>query len=178
MAASKATDRAIQAGVLSWLVPGAGHCLLGHRGLGIVCFVAVTFAYCVGLAYGGVVPSVNVHTNRWLFVAELGTGGYTLPALVVSRSAEAKVLAAAGLVRVPDQQTERDRYDAYLRAATNLNYMSYYPESDVATIYLATAGLLNVLVILDAISRAQTGGLPTFHRELAGGTPTSPARGS
>jgi hypothetical protein len=44
--------------------------------------------------------------------------------------------------------------------------MSYFPESDVAQIYLATAGLLNILVILDAISRAQTGGLPTFQREM------------
>jgi hypothetical protein len=166
MPASNATAKAIQAGVLSWLVPGAGHYLLGHRGLGIVCFVAVTFAYCIGLAFGGVVSSVNLKTNGWLFLAELGTGGYTLPALVVSRSAEGKVLAEANLASVPDQQTDRDRYDAYLRAATRLGYMSYYPESDMATIYLATAGLLNVLVVLDAISRAQTGGLPTFHREL------------
>jgi hypothetical protein len=172
MPAPNLTSKAIQAGLLSWLVPGAGHFLLGHRGLGIVCFVAVTFAYCVGLAFGGVVPLVNLKTNGWLFLAELGTGGYTLPALAVSRSAERKILTEAGLASVPDQQTQRDRYDTYLRAATRLGYMSYYPESDVATIYLATAGLLNVLVILDAISRAQTGGLPTFHRELALGAQT------
>jgi hypothetical protein len=176
MPASNANAKAIQAGVLSWLVPGAGHFLLGHRALGIICFVAVTFAYFVGLAYGGVVSSVNVNTNRWLFLAELGTGGYTVPALAISRSAERKVLTEAGLVSVPDQQTERDHYDAYLRAATRLGFMSYYPESDVATIYLATAGLLNLLVILDAVSRAQTGGLPTFHRELPPATQT--AKGS
>ena len=173
---ASSTVKAIQAGVLSWLVPGAGHFLLGYRGLGIICFVAITFAYCTGLACGGIVPSVNLKTNRWLFLAELGAGGYTLPALAISRSAEHEILAEARLGAVPDQLTQRDQYDAYLRAATRLRYMSYYPESDVATIYLASAGLLNVLVILDAISRAQTGGLPTFHRELPAGAQT--AKGS
>ena len=160
------TARAIQAGVLSWILPGAGHFLLGHRGLGLVCFVAVTFCFWTGLAFGGMVPSVNPVTSRWLFLAELGAGGYTLPSLVISRSAEKRVLTGLGFGRVPDQQTERDQYNAYLRAATRMGYMSYYPESDVAQIYLATAGLLNLLVILDAVARAQTGGLPTFHREL------------
>jgi hypothetical protein len=46
-----------------------------------------------------------------------------------------------------------------------VRYSAYYPYSDIAQIYLATAGLLNVLVILDAIARAQTGGLPTFAPE-------------
>ncbi len=42
-------------------------------------------------------------------------------------------------------------------------YIAIYPGSDVAQIYLATAGLLNLLVILDAMSRSQYGA-PTFHR--------------
>jgi hypothetical protein len=159
--------KAIQAGLLSWLVPGCGHFLLGHRGLGIICFVAISFAYWTGMAFGGFVSSVNTVTNRWLFIAELGCGGYTLPSLVISRSLENRVLRELQFSRVPDQLVERDQYDAYLRTATHRGYMSYFPESDVALIYLSAAGLLNVLVILDAVARAQTGGLPTFHREVA-----------
>lgn len=159
------TTQAITAGVLSWLLPGAGHYRLGHRGLAIVLFVAVTFPYWTGLAFGGVLSAVNPRTNRWLFVAELGVGGYTVGGLVLCQSIERNVLAAAGLARVPDPVYNPTEYGAYLEAATRAGYMSYYPSSDVAQIYLATAGLLNLLVILDAVSRAQTG-LPTFHREL------------
>lgn len=160
------TASSVAAGVLSWLLPGAGHYWLGHRGLAIVCFVAITFPYWVGLAFGGVLASVNPRTNRWLFLAEMGVGGYTLGSLVVSQSVERTVLASARLSHVPDALRSPAEYAAYLEAATRAGYMSYYPAADVAQIYLATAGLLNLLVILDAVSRAQTG-LPTFQRELA-----------
>ena len=79
------TVNAIKAGVLSWILPGLGHILLGHRGLGIVCFIAVTFPYFTGLAFGGLKDSVNPTTNRWLFLAELGAGGYTLPGMFARR---------------------------------------------------------------------------------------------
>lgn len=139
------TARSIQAGILSWLLPGLGHFMLGQRGLGIVCFVAITFPYFTGLAFGGVKDSVNPYTNKWLFLAEIGVGGYTLAGFVASQSVE-----------------------SYLEKNPSANeaaFMAPFPESDVAQIYLAAAGLLNILVVLDAVSRAQTG-LPTFHREL------------
>jgi hypothetical protein len=147
---SNSTAKAIQAGLLSWVLPGAGHYVLGHRGLAIICFVAITFPYWTGLAIGGIKDSVNPRTNRWLFLAELGVGGYTVPCMFISRSLEQYAAERAAQGK-PVKETD---------------YTAYYPESDVAQIYLATAGLLNLLVILDAISRAQTGGLPTFHREL------------
>jgi hypothetical protein len=145
-----ATVKAIQAGFLSWLLPGAGHYRLGHRGLGLACFVAITVPYWTGLAFGGIKDSVNPRANRWLFLAELGVGGYTVPCFFVSQSVERYV-------------AQRDREGRPVKAT---DYTAYYPESDVAQIYLAAAGLLNLLVILDAISRAQTGGLPIFYREL------------
>lgn len=159
------TNRSVLAGVLSWLLPGAGHWVLGHRGLGAALFVAVSFPYFVGLAFGGILPAVNPQLNRWLYFAELGVGGYTLPLTLASRSLQSNVLADLGFSRVPDQMRQSAQYAEFVDAATERGYMSFFPESDVAQIYLATAGLLNLLVILDAISRAQTG-LPTFHREM------------
>ncbi len=146
---SRSTARAVQAGLLSWLLPGAGHFFLRHRGLGAVCFVAITFPYFAGLAFGGIKDSVNPRTNRWLFLAELPAGGYTLPSMFVSRAVERHIAQQAAQGR-PVKETD---------------YTAFYPESDVAQIYLAAAGLLNLMVILDAVARAQTGGLPTFHRE-------------
>ena len=142
------TVKAVQAGLLAWLVPGAGHFLLGQRGLGIVFFIAITLPYGVGLALGGVKNFASPTANRWLFLAELPIGGYTVPAYLGSQ-------AVNGSVQAREDQGE----DVDLT-----HYVAYYPASDIAQIYLATAGLLNILAIIDAISRAQTGGLPTFHR--------------
>jgi hypothetical protein len=163
----------IQAGVLSWLIPGAGHWRLGYRGLAVIFFLAVTFPFWTGMALGGVLGSANLATNKWLLLAEAGAGGYTLPCWLISLGLDRQILdelnatqpAHQRLTGVPDQQRDSVGYDKYLRAAYGHNYMSDYPGADVAQIYLTAAGLLNLLVILDAISRAQTG-LPTFQREL------------
>lgn len=135
--------RTLQAGILAWILPGAGHFALGHRGLGIVFFSAISFAYFTGVAVGGVYSSVHPKQNRWLFLAEMGAGGYTTAFFFWSSS-----------IQVPKGSDPPPEF------------ISYFPASDVAQIYLAAAGLLNVLAVLDALSRAQTGGLPTYHRDL------------
>lgn len=157
------TAKAIQAGLLSWVLPGAGHFWLGQRSLALVMLVGVSLPYLIGLAVGGVTNSVNPRSNKWLFLAELGVGGYTVPGYFVSQRIERALLRDLDLPAIPTEasaQTDIDRWD---RARSP--FVAYYPESDIAQIYLATAGLLNLLVILDAISRAQTG-LPTYHRDL------------
>lgn len=135
--------RSIQAGVLAWLVPGAGHFLLGLRPLAYAYFGAISFAYLAGVLIGGAKTSIDPVGNFWLFLAELGCGAYT----------GVFYLVANAIPSVYPWQPSP--------------YVSYYPEADVAQIYLAVAGLLNVLAILDALARAQTGGLPVFHHELA-----------
>lgn len=143
--------RTIQAAILAWILPGAGHFYLGHRGLGAVFFIAISFPFWTGVALGGVKDSVNPRANKWLFLAEMCSGGYTTVCFFASNQITAKINA------LPKAQ----------RAKAEVPYTSYFPESDVAQIYLATAGLLNLLAVLDALARAQNGGLPTFHREPA-----------
>lgn len=140
---NSSATRAIQAGLLAWLLPGAGHYWLGRRDLGVILFAAISIPYLIGVAVGGVKESVNPVTNHWLFIAELPVFLYTFVFMLIGR----------GLPTVPPTEFSP--------------YVSYYPESDIAQVYLATAGLLNVLAILDAIVRAQTGGLPVFHHEAA-----------
>lgn len=143
------TTRAIVAGLLTWVMPGAGHLWLGQRGLALVFWIAISVPFLSGVAIGGVMNSVNPRTNGWLFLAEMGVSGYTLPFYFVGQAVERDIVSRQ-------------------RAGENVDltdYVAFYPESDVAQIYLATAGLLNLLAILDAIARAQTG-LPAFQREL------------
>jgi hypothetical protein len=159
------TGKLIQAGLLTWLVPGLGHWLLGQRGLGAVFFLAISIPYFVGLAVGGLKNSINPWSNRWLFLAELGIGGYTSVGLLAnSRIGELDLHTVAA---ASDPTVLRERPLSPHTKELLSRYVSYSPESDVATIYLATAGLLNLLAILDALTRAQTGGLPTFYREQA-----------
>ncbi len=173
---------AIRAGVLSWLLPGAGHWQLGHRGLAVVFFLAISLPYWTGMLFGGIVSSASLRTNFWLTLAETGVLGYTAPCAAASWQIENRLLRQAGLgewrMHDPtdplDPQKNPTGYQQYLTVATQAGYMSYYPESDVAQIYLATAGLLNLLVILDAISRAQTG-QPTYHRGPQPATAGEPA---
>ena len=139
---SDPTTRMVVAGILAWILPGAGHYFLGHRGLGVVFFVAISFAYGSGLAIGGAKNSVNPAVNRWLFLAEIGAGGYTMAGYALSN-------------RLPT-------YDADKLSP----YVIFHPESDIAQIYLAVGGLLNLLAILDALTRAQTDGLPVFFHEM------------
>jgi hypothetical protein len=131
-------ERTILAGLFAWLLPGAGHYWLGQRGMAAVFFAAISFPYLTGLALGGLKTSVDPRVNHWLFLAELGVGSYTMIGFLAGQA-------------LPDRP----------------EYLSFYPGAEVAQIYLATAGLLNVLAVLDALSRAQTGGLPVYHHESA-----------
>jgi hypothetical protein len=108
--------------VLNWLVPGAGHWMLGERVRGMIFFIAVTLTYWVGILIGGAFSTVNVKTNTAWFFAEVFAGGYTILALLLGR--------------LPGAMP------------------SYSKTLDLATIYTGVAGLLNIFVILDILTRA------------------------
>ena len=141
------TLRTIQAGLLGWLIPGAGHWLLGLRGFAWVYFVAIGGSYLIGMLIGGVKTSVDPQGNVWLFLAELGVGSFTAIFYLI-----AHFFIETTPVWAPSP------------------FVSYFPAQDIAQIYLSVAGLMNVIAVLDAIARAQTSGLPVFHHEqLAAG---------
>jgi len=172
MAQSKGdvTSRSIQAGIVAWLVPGGGHLVLGQRGMAAVFFLAISVPYALGLAVGGIKNSVNPWSNKWLFLAEMGIGSYTPACLLINRGLRdlppemvPHILKKDGLFERLSAEERRELEERVAR------YVSFAPESEIAQIYLATAGLLNLLAILDALARAQRGGLPTFAHEAAGG---------
>lgn len=161
------TNRMIAAGLLTWLLPGAGHLYLGHRRLAAVFLCGITIPYLTGVAIGGVKTSVNPHLNKWLFLAELGAGGLTTGFYMFNNALggiDARTTADV-IRRAPSfAQLPPERQQALTDALKP--YVAYYPASDIAQIYLAAAGLLNLLAILDAMTRAQTGGLPVYYHEL------------
>ncbi len=117
---------------LGWLVPGAGHWLLGQKRRGTIVMMTILATFTLGLVLGGIeMVSPKAHT-AW-FCAQILTG---LPG------------AAAGLL-----QKYYEGPPGYGRGL------------DLGQVYTGVAGLLNVIVILDAVMR----GLKIAPREETSG---------
>lgn len=124
--------RAPVAGLLTWILPGLGHFYLGDRGRGLVLLVAVSATFWTGVAVGGVRATIDPQGHKLWFTAQLCTGGNTLAAFALR------------------QQVERHRTEDETSASTN-----YWLSTDIGVHYTGVAGLLNILVILDAIGRSE-----------------------
>ncbi len=119
------------AGLLGWLVPGLGQIYLGHRGRGIICLVTIVVTFWTGIAIGGVQGTVAPKARRLWFVAQLCTGGNTLAAYALHY-----------------------RVDPETAQSSTLSVVSHYSSSEVGVHYTGVAGLLNLLVIFDAVALA------------------------
>lgn len=119
------------AGLLAWLVPGLGHLYLGHRGRGLVCLVTITVTFWTGVAIGGVRDTVNPNERKLWFVAQLCTAGNTVAGYALHRG------LGTG---------DPDRNQPVGTA--------HWASVDVGVHYTGVAGLLNLLIIFDAIARA------------------------
>ncbi len=122
------------AGFLAWLVPGLGHLYLGDRTRGLICLVTITATFWTGVAIGSVQGTVDPRERTLWFMAQICTGGNTLAAYG---------LRGATLEKPTPQ---------------NPGYIPSWLSVDVGVHYTGVAGLLNLLVILDALSRAELRG--------------------
>ena len=120
------------AGLLSWLIPGLGHIYLGQRARGWICLVTITATFWTGVAVGSVQSTVAPRARKLWFVAQLFTGGNTL--------------VAYSLHYYVNPESAR---------STKQVVASHWASADVGVHYTGVAGLLNLLVILDAIGRAE-----------------------
>lgn len=119
------------AGILAWLVPGLGHWFLGERVRGVVFFVFTTVTFWTGVAIGGMKSTVNYAENGPWFAAQLCMGGEAVIAWAGSR-----------YVQGAYPKSEQSRISAY------------WPSDNIAVIYTGITGLLNLLIIIDALARA------------------------
>ncbi len=129
------------AGLLGWLVPGLGHLYLGERTRGIVCLVTITATFWTGVAIGSVQTTVDPRDRTLWFLAQICTGGNTL------------VAYAWHAIVTPNPSPDRERASQAQAALVVPHWLSV----DVGVHYTGVAGLLNLLVILDALSRADGG---------------------
>lgn len=116
------------AGLLTWLLPGAGHLFIGERARGVILITAIAVTYWGGVAIGGVTSTVDVQERRLWFVAQICAGGHTLATMALGSIVEART-------------TEDLR--AYGRA------------EEIAVVYTAICGMLNILILFDVLVRAE-----------------------
>ena len=118
--------RVAGAGVLSWVLPGLGHIFVGQRRRGLILLVAMALTFWTGVAIGGVQSTIKPRERKTWFFAQLFAGSHTLAAYTWGRA----------------------RHQAHPDERAGFN------EEDVAVIYTGVVGLLNILVILDALASA------------------------
>ena len=133
LASQNTTTRMVLAAIASWFLPGLGHLLLGDRTRGIIFLVAITLTFWTGVAIGGVKNTVSPTDRTLWFAGQICAGSHPLIALVWSS-------------RVADPE-QSGQYSA--------NVIGYGRTEEVSVVYTAIAGMLNVLVILDVLVRAE-----------------------
>lgn len=134
-----ATDnpaRAAIAAFLAWVLPGLGHWYLGHKQRAIIFFVTTTVTFWAGVAIGGVRTTITPSENGPWIAAQLCAGPQSLLALYWS-------------VQI-DERAKRDVNPEKVLS----EYRASWPASNISVVYAGVAGLLNLLVIIDALARA------------------------
>jgi len=122
------------AGLLAWLLPGAGHLFIGERTRGIIFMTAIGVTFWSGVAVGGVKNTVNPTDRTLWFLGQICAGSHALAAVAWSKHVP------------PPPDGNRTSMIAYNRS------------EEISVVYTAICGMLNILVIFDVLVRAE--GLP------------------
>lgn len=137
------------AGVLAWLIPGAGHFYQRRFAKGVLFSVCILSTFFFGLAMGGgrvVYASLAKNDFRWQYICQVGVGLPALPALVQNRRVRAGKEPLFGWdVMTPPRDVDPQERDEL--ADWHEEYHSFF---ELGTLYTMIAGLLNVLAIYDA----------------------------
>ena len=131
----------------AWALPGAGYWMVGQRARGVIVGVTVTLLFTFGLLVGGVrvleVPYYDRNgrpTHRAL-IEEVRAKPWSI-AQVMAGSVAFAGGAAAVSASSADAQGNTPGEESHARV------------NEIAVLYTAVAGMLNLLVIIDAAHRA------------------------
>jgi hypothetical protein len=132
--------------VLAWLLPGAGHWFLGRRVRAAVFFGLVTLSFVLGIVFHGrfsVMDGRQPLLSALQVVACLGTG----PLEIVARTS----IYGAPIYKMPaeDEVSATEVRRPRTVVGRTLRSRNEHFDSPYGTAYLWTAGLMNLLLILD-----------------------------
>lgn len=152
-------------GTAAWLFPGLGYWMLGQKSRAITVGVAVISLFVLGLLIGGVrvleVPTFD-HNGQPVaakigFIAEVRSKPWSIAQIMTGPigilGGAASVVASrpsdAMLLEHPNQP-----YDPRDNPHVALGSDSHARVNEIAVLYTAVAGMLNLLAIIDSAHRA------------------------
>ncbi len=150
---------AVVAGLLAWVIPGAGHILLHRTVRGVIIFVCVVGLFWSGMAIGGVF-TVDPIRERWWFIGQMCTGASGFIGYQREERAREAVAASAGISPLPHPgmtRTGDDWWTAFKKQAAQADLWLAYPGDGVARAYSGIAGMLNIMCVFDAVMLALLG---------------------
>jgi hypothetical protein len=129
--------------LLAWALPGAGHAYLGRRGRAAVFFALVTAMVVLGLAERGNFSVVRASTPNLSRLQVVGNLSLGVAEPVLRRAVYGEL--------VYDRRSLSPEVGRFQRVHKE---RALHPGSSYGTAYLWTAGLMNLLLILDAFDLA------------------------
>jgi hypothetical protein len=154
----------VLAGIMAWLIPGAGHWYQGRRTKALLFFVTIMGSFSYGLWLGGgrVVYAAwgpSPEEKRLPYFCQIGVGAAALPALwqanrfrnsgfeaVEARKQAGTATISDWFMAPPNMAGLKTNSETELDVL-NFKYHRYF---ELGTVYTMIAGLLNLLVIFDA----------------------------
>lgn len=148
-AASSLRPQPFLVALAAWLLPGLGYALIGEKLRGAVIGVAIVFLFVFGLLVGGVrsleVPRYDSH-GRFLpnvdLLSEVRTKPWSIAQVMNGPIAIAGGWGSVWAARIPEGETEPRGVESHARV------------NEIAILYTAVAGMLNLLAIIDSAHRA------------------------
>lgn len=136
-----------RAAVLGWILPGLGHASLGDRRRGLLVGGGVLGLFLGGLLIGGLDVVDRREDHLW-FLAQAGAG----PVAWVADYANANLVASGRFGELleaphPDPMAPRGT----VVEVSSLKSLAH--PNEMGTLFAAMAGLMNVVAVLDAMSR-------------------------
>ncbi|MSR29502.1 MAG: hypothetical protein EXS03_08020 [Phycisphaerales bacterium] len=122
-----------------------GQILLGHRRRGVYAMTGVVGLFLGGIFVGGV-DCVDRREDALWFYAQAGVGPIAFGADWVNSS----LLKTGRIGELVDSPPPFMSRDAPPKVST---FKSVTPMNEIGTLYCALAGLMNIVVILDALKR-------------------------
>ena len=130
--------------LLAWLLPGLGHFHLGRRGRAAVFFAVVMACFGIGLASGG--SSALIDSRQPLTYLAVFDNLAMGPLELLAR----RMTYGRTVYRLPGEEGDPRRAELTDRLRARVRRVTY----EYGNTFLLTAGLMNILLILDAFDIA------------------------
>ncbi|MFO0827539.1 MAG: DUF6677 family protein [Phycisphaerales bacterium] len=137
------------AAAAGWVVPGLGQVLLGERRRGFLAMAGVMLLVITGLLVGGL-DSVDSDEDRLWFVGQVCAG----PVVIGVSYANTALVKSGRFGRLLDAPTRRDMRGAVINSGERISSIKGLAHpNEFGTLLIFLAGLMNLVVILDALVR-------------------------